>query len=220
MRAFVSNGRSRLRVRKGPLEFGPGLEQQRCPFRYRTVALPAFRGCAISVQRRERDMLAIRLPEEIEGRLERLAKATGRTKTFYAPRSHSGASRGSGRPVSGRAAADRQPGRAVADLYAGRSGTRARSGGLTPVPRMRQRVLVVRGGRRREIYRGNPLGLRRICGQAPSRHPRPERSGEPGSISLPRSKPSRLRLGPGSGSGATNETRGRELSSERRSFQT
>ncbi|MDE0714594.1 MAG: DUF6290 family protein [Gammaproteobacteria bacterium] len=29
-------------------------------------------------------MLAIRLPAEIENRLERLAKATGRTKTFYA----------------------------------------------------------------------------------------------------------------------------------------
>ena len=29
-------------------------------------------------------MLAIRLPEEIEKRLEVLAKATGRTKTFYA----------------------------------------------------------------------------------------------------------------------------------------
>ncbi len=29
-------------------------------------------------------MLAIRLPEEIEARLEALAKATGRTKTFYA----------------------------------------------------------------------------------------------------------------------------------------
>lgn len=29
-------------------------------------------------------MLAIRLPEEIEQRLEALAKATGRTKTFYA----------------------------------------------------------------------------------------------------------------------------------------
>ena len=29
-------------------------------------------------------MLAIRLPEEIERRLEALAKATGRTKTFYA----------------------------------------------------------------------------------------------------------------------------------------
>lgn len=29
-------------------------------------------------------MLAIRLPEEIELRLEALAKATGRTKTFYA----------------------------------------------------------------------------------------------------------------------------------------
>jgi len=29
-------------------------------------------------------MLAIRLPAEIEERLERLAKATGRTKTFYA----------------------------------------------------------------------------------------------------------------------------------------
>ncbi|MGA2938579.1 MAG: DUF6290 family protein [Syntrophobacteraceae bacterium] len=29
-------------------------------------------------------MLAIRLPEEIESRLEALAKATGRTKTFYA----------------------------------------------------------------------------------------------------------------------------------------
>lgn len=30
------------------------------------------------------DMLAIRLPEEIEARLETLAKTTGRTKTFYA----------------------------------------------------------------------------------------------------------------------------------------
>lgn len=29
-------------------------------------------------------MLAIRLPEEIEDRLNALAKATGRTKTFYA----------------------------------------------------------------------------------------------------------------------------------------
>ena len=29
-------------------------------------------------------MLAIRLPEEIEARLENLAKLTGRTKTFYA----------------------------------------------------------------------------------------------------------------------------------------
>jgi RHH-type transcriptional regulator, rel operon repressor / antitoxin RelB len=29
-------------------------------------------------------MLAIRLPEEIEARLEDLAKKTGRTKTFYA----------------------------------------------------------------------------------------------------------------------------------------
>jgi RHH-type rel operon transcriptional repressor/antitoxin RelB len=32
-------------------------------------------------------MLAIRLPEKIEKRLERLAKRTGRTKTYYA-RSH------------------------------------------------------------------------------------------------------------------------------------
>ncbi len=29
-------------------------------------------------------MLAIRLPEDIEERLEKLAKRTGRTKTFYA----------------------------------------------------------------------------------------------------------------------------------------
>jgi len=29
-------------------------------------------------------MLAIRLPEDIENRLEALAKATGRTKTYYA----------------------------------------------------------------------------------------------------------------------------------------
>jgi len=29
-------------------------------------------------------MLAIRLPEEIENRLDALSKATGRTKTFYA----------------------------------------------------------------------------------------------------------------------------------------
>lgn len=32
----------------------------------------------------EMKMLAIRLPEEIEIRLENLAKATGRTKTYYA----------------------------------------------------------------------------------------------------------------------------------------
>ncbi|WP_332308394.1 type II toxin-antitoxin system RelB family antitoxin [Pseudomonas asplenii] len=30
------------------------------------------------------DMLAIRLPQDIENRLEALAAATGRTKTFYA----------------------------------------------------------------------------------------------------------------------------------------
>ena len=29
-------------------------------------------------------MLALRLPEEIESRLDKLAKATGRTKSFYA----------------------------------------------------------------------------------------------------------------------------------------
>ena len=29
-------------------------------------------------------MLAIRLPDDIEKRLDKLAKATGRTKTFYA----------------------------------------------------------------------------------------------------------------------------------------
>lgn len=33
---------------------------------------------------REVEMLAIRLPSEIEDRLEALAKATGRSKTFYA----------------------------------------------------------------------------------------------------------------------------------------
>lgn len=32
----------------------------------------------------EAAMLAIRLPEELEARLEALAKRTGRTKTFYA----------------------------------------------------------------------------------------------------------------------------------------
>lgn len=32
----------------------------------------------------EAAMLAIRLPEELESRLEALAKRTGRTKTFYA----------------------------------------------------------------------------------------------------------------------------------------
>ncbi|UTV79968.1 DUF6290 family protein [Acidithiobacillus sp. YTS05] len=35
-------------------------------------------------QNRSRNMLAIRLPAEVEIRLEALAKATGRTKTFYA----------------------------------------------------------------------------------------------------------------------------------------
>ena len=33
---------------------------------------------------KERPMLAIRLPADIEHRLEALAQATGRTKTFYA----------------------------------------------------------------------------------------------------------------------------------------
>lgn len=33
---------------------------------------------------KERPMLAIRLPADIEHRLEALAEATGRTKTFYA----------------------------------------------------------------------------------------------------------------------------------------
>jgi predicted DNA-binding protein len=32
----------------------------------------------------EMPMLALRLPEEIETRLDKLAKATGRTKSFYA----------------------------------------------------------------------------------------------------------------------------------------
>lgn len=32
----------------------------------------------------EANMLSLRLPEELEDRLERLAKTTGRTKTYYA----------------------------------------------------------------------------------------------------------------------------------------
>jgi RHH-type rel operon transcriptional repressor/antitoxin RelB len=38
---------------------------------------------AIHVYQRRSEMLAIRLPGEIEKRLAALAKATGRTKTFY-----------------------------------------------------------------------------------------------------------------------------------------
>jgi RHH-type rel operon transcriptional repressor/antitoxin RelB len=38
---------------------------------------------AIHVYQRRSEMLAIRLPSEIEKRLAELAKATGRTKTFY-----------------------------------------------------------------------------------------------------------------------------------------
>ncbi len=34
--------------------------------------------------KKEINMLAIRLPADIEARLENLAKSTGRTKTFYA----------------------------------------------------------------------------------------------------------------------------------------
>jgi len=37
-----------------------------------------------SAQQQEPKMLAIRLPADIESRLEALAKATGRSKTFYA----------------------------------------------------------------------------------------------------------------------------------------
>ena len=36
------------------------------------------------INARSESMLAIRLPDDIELRLEALAKATGRTKTFYA----------------------------------------------------------------------------------------------------------------------------------------
>ena len=34
--------------------------------------------------KKENAMLSIRLPEEVESRLERLAKRTGRTKSYYA----------------------------------------------------------------------------------------------------------------------------------------
>ena len=40
--------------------------------------------CYTRIAKLEIDMLAIRLPAEIEARLENLAKLTGRTKTFYA----------------------------------------------------------------------------------------------------------------------------------------
>ena len=81
-------------------------------------------------------MLAIRLPSDIEERLERLAKATGRTKTYYALRARGdprapGRSRG---PVPGRAASRRPPGRALADLYARGGGARAWPGGLNSMP--------------------------------------------------------------------------------------
>jgi RHH-type rel operon transcriptional repressor/antitoxin RelB len=33
---------------------------------------------------KEASMLSLRLPEELEDRLEKLAKSTGRTKTYYA----------------------------------------------------------------------------------------------------------------------------------------
>lgn len=36
------------------------------------------------IANKEFTMLAIRLPDEIEARLDKLAKVTGRTKTFYA----------------------------------------------------------------------------------------------------------------------------------------
>ena len=70
------------------------------------------------------------------------------------------------------------------------------------------------GGRRiRHGFRSTTVGMR----SSPQSSPRPERSGEPGSISRPCNRSDWLRLGPGSGSGATIETRGRRLSSERKS---
>jgi len=42
------------------------------------------RSGTIYLYSKERPMLAIRLPADIEHRLEALAEATGRTKTFYA----------------------------------------------------------------------------------------------------------------------------------------
>jgi len=45
------------------------------------LALFAYYTCIANL---EMPMLALRLPEEIETRLDKLAKATGRTKSFYA----------------------------------------------------------------------------------------------------------------------------------------
>ena len=45
------------------------------------LALLAYYTCIANL---EMPMLALRLPEEIETRLDKLAKATGRTKSFYA----------------------------------------------------------------------------------------------------------------------------------------
>ena len=80
-------------------------------------------------------MLAIRLPSDIEERLERLAKATGRTKTYYVRAR--GDPRAPGRfrgPVPGRTAPHRPPGRALADLHARGGGARAWPGGLNSMP--------------------------------------------------------------------------------------
>jgi RHH-type rel operon transcriptional repressor/antitoxin RelB len=55
--------------------------------RGKNTEIESLTGCAILVyryQNRGQIMLAIRLPAEVETRLEALAKATGRTKTFYA----------------------------------------------------------------------------------------------------------------------------------------
>ena len=48
------------------------------------MSLWTGRSETIYLYSKERPMLAIRLPADIEHRLEALAEATGRTKTFYA----------------------------------------------------------------------------------------------------------------------------------------
>ena len=79
-------------------------------------------------------MLAIRLPTDIEERLERLAKATGRTKTFYAREAileHID-------DLEDLYLAEQRlidnPGRTVSDLHARGGGARAWRGGLSSTP--------------------------------------------------------------------------------------
>jgi len=76
-------GRRLLSPRSSPRDTVIGSSRERKSAALRQPDPRAFQWTIWNQSNKGRNMLAIRLPADVEARLEALAKATGRTKTFY-----------------------------------------------------------------------------------------------------------------------------------------